>query len=71
MVRFAARHEMARSVEDVLARRCRVLFLDAPAAASCAEAAGRILADELGPGFDAEASVRAFVELAGRYATLP
>ncbi len=29
MVRFAARHEMARSVEDVLARRSRLLFLDA------------------------------------------
>jgi glycerol-3-phosphate dehydrogenase len=71
MVRFAVRHEMARSVEDVLARRCRVLFLDASAAASCAAAVGSIVADELGSGFDAEASVRAFVELAGRYATLP
>ena len=29
MVRFAARHEYARTVEDVLARRSRLLFLDA------------------------------------------
>ncbi len=31
MVRFAARHEYARTVEDVLARRSRLLFLDAAA----------------------------------------
>ena len=37
MVRFAARHEMARSVEDVLARRCRLLFLDAAEAARHAD----------------------------------
>src|SRR3546814_15752533 len=29
MVRFAARYEYARTVEDVLARRYRLLFLDA------------------------------------------
>ena len=29
MVRFAARNEYARTVEDVLARRWRLLFLDA------------------------------------------
>src|SRR3546814_10796815 len=29
MVRFAARYEYARTVEDVLARRTRLLFLDA------------------------------------------
>ena len=32
MVRFAARHEYARTVEDVLARRSRLLFLHASAA---------------------------------------
>src|SRR5690606_3686726 len=32
MVRFAVRHEYARSVEDVLARRSRLLFTDARAA---------------------------------------
>ena len=44
----AARHELARSVEDVLARRTRALFLDAEAAlAACAQVA-ELLAAELG-----------------------
>ena len=47
MVRFAARYEMAQSVEDVLARRCRLLFLDAAEAARQADAVATILADEL------------------------
>ena len=34
MVRFAARHEYARTAEDVLARRSRLLFLDAKLAAN-------------------------------------
>lgn len=71
MVRFAARHELAASVEDVLARRCRLLFLDAPAAAALADAVGAILAEELGPGFDAAASAASLRALAARYATLP
>ncbi|MET4579043.1 glycerol-3-phosphate dehydrogenase/oxidase [Ottowia thiooxydans] len=48
MVRFAARFEYARTVEDVLARRSRMLFLDATKAAAAAEAVAGILADELG-----------------------
>jgi glycerol-3-phosphate dehydrogenase len=71
MVRFAVRHEMARSVEDVLARRSRLLFLDAAVAAGCAEGVAGILAQELGTAFDAAGSVRAFGELARRYGTLP
>jgi glycerol-3-phosphate dehydrogenase len=71
MVRFAARHEMARSVEDVLARRSRLLFLDAREAAAQAEAVATILSEELGPGFDAAASVAAFKALAAQYAALP
>ncbi|MBY4896292.1 glycerol-3-phosphate dehydrogenase/oxidase [Cupriavidus sp. AU9028] len=47
-VRFAARHELARRVEDVLARRNRLLFLDARAAIAAAPAVARILAEELG-----------------------
>ena len=43
MVRFAARHEMARTVEDVLARRSRLLFLDAAAAGRAGEAVAEIL----------------------------
>ena len=71
MVRFAARHEMAASVEDVLARRCRLLFLDAAEAARQAAPVAEILADELGADIDAAASAAAFEALAERYHTLP
>jgi len=71
MVRFAARYELAASVEDVLARRCRLLFLDAAEAARQADAVAAILAQELGPGFDAAASAGAFKLLAARYLELP
>jgi glycerol-3-phosphate dehydrogenase len=45
---WAARHEMARTVEDALARRTRALFLNAQAAIDMAPAAARLLAQELG-----------------------
>ncbi len=45
---YAARHEMARTVDDVLARRTRALFLDAAAARASAPAVAEILARELG-----------------------
>ncbi len=44
----AARHEMARSVEDALARRTRALLLDARASAEAAPRAAALLAAELG-----------------------
>jgi glycerol-3-phosphate dehydrogenase len=71
MVRFAARYEMARSVEDVLARRSRLLFLDAREAGRQAPAVAAILTAELGTGFDAQASTAAFATLAEQYATVP
>jgi glycerol-3-phosphate dehydrogenase len=71
MVRFAARYEMAQGVEDVLARRCRLLFLDAAEAARQADAVAAILAEELGEGFDAAASAAAFKALAMQYQQLP
>jgi glycerol-3-phosphate dehydrogenase len=71
MVRFAVRHEMAQSVEDVLARRCRLLFLDAAEAQRQAGAVAKILAEELGPGFDAAASQASFEALAQQYQRLP
>jgi glycerol-3-phosphate dehydrogenase len=71
MVRFAVRHEMALSVEDVLARRCRLLFLDAAEAQRQAGAVAKILAEELGAGFDAAASQAAFEALAAQYQRLP
>ncbi|WP_409017302.1 FAD-dependent oxidoreductase [Caballeronia sp. LZ008] len=48
--RFAARAELARCVEDVLARRNRALFLDAAAARDAAPEVARIMAEELGHG---------------------
>jgi glycerol-3-phosphate dehydrogenase len=46
MVRFAVRHEYARSLEDVLARRSRLLFLDAALARQVAPKVAVILAQE-------------------------
>ena len=47
-VAWAARHELARTVEDVLARRTRALILDARASIEAAPRVAEILADELG-----------------------
>jgi glycerol-3-phosphate dehydrogenase len=70
MVRFAARAEMAASVEDVLARRSRLLFLDARQAGEVADSVAAVLADELGPGFDAVRSAAQLRALAARYAAV-
>ena len=67
MVRFAARFEYAVKVEDVLARRSRLLFLDARLAASVARRVGEILVQET--GIDPE--VGAFLDLAQHYLRLP
>lgn len=45
---WAARHQMARTVEDVLARRDRLLFLQASKAIEAAPSVAAILAKELG-----------------------
>lgn len=47
-VLWSVRYEMARTVEDILARRQRALFLDARAAIAMAPVVARILAKELG-----------------------
>ncbi|MFO0125229.1 MAG: FAD-dependent oxidoreductase [Betaproteobacteria bacterium] len=70
MVRFGARFEMARTVEDMLARRSRLLFVDAQQAAACADEVGKILAEELGPA-SAPQDLEAFKALAARYAEVP
>jgi glycerol-3-phosphate dehydrogenase len=67
MVRFAVRHEYARTVEDVLARRSRWLFLDARRAAEAATPVAAILREELGSAFDAAGSAAAFTALAANY----
>lgn len=67
MVRFAVRYEYARNVEDVLARRSRLLFLDAGLAATIAPAVSKIIQEETGqdPGLDA------FLSLTAHYSHLP
>ena len=67
LVRFAARHEYARTVEDVLARRSRWLFLDAGRAGDLAPQVGSILTQETGT----DPAVDACIQLAQRYRTLP
>jgi glycerol-3-phosphate dehydrogenase len=62
---FAVRHEMARTVEDVLSRRTRALLLDARAAERAGPVTAHIMADELGRDKAwADEQVRAFCELA-------
>ncbi|MEZ0307301.1 MAG: FAD-dependent oxidoreductase [Ramlibacter sp.] len=67
MVRFGARHEYARTVEDVLARRWRLLFLDARLAGSMAAKVGALLEKETG----VDPQVEAFEALSRLYLTLP
>jgi glycerol-3-phosphate dehydrogenase len=65
---WAAREEMARTVEDMLARRTRALFLDAEDAAAMAPAVARLLAAELTRDAEWEsAQVTAFRDLASGY----
>ena len=65
---WAARHELARTVEDVLARRTRALFLNARAAIAMAPRVASLLAAELGrdAAWQSE-QVRSFSDLARRY----
>ena len=65
MVRFAASFEYARQVEDVLARRSRLLFLDAALARKLAPKVGKILREET--GIDPE--IKAFEALCDQYST--
>jgi glycerol-3-phosphate dehydrogenase len=47
-VLWAVRHEMARTVDDVLSRRTRALFLNAKAALEMAPAVAKLMSSELG-----------------------
>jgi glycerol-3-phosphate dehydrogenase len=59
---------MARTVEDVLARRTRALFLNARAALEMAPAVAALMAAELGRDGDWIAEqVRAFHDIARNY----
>ena len=67
-VLWAARHEMARTVEDVLARRVRVLFLDAKKSIEMAPRVAEILAKELGKDQDwAKCQIDDYTKLAKSY----
>ncbi len=65
---WAARREMARTIDDVLARRTRALLLDARAAMEAAGTVAAILAQELGrdEGW-VQAQVDEFLEIARSY----
>jgi glycerol-3-phosphate dehydrogenase len=65
---WAARQEMARTLEDVLARRLRALFLNAWAATAAAPRVAMLLAEELGRDDRWQAGqVASFRELAAHY----
>lgn len=65
---WAVREEMARTVEDVMARRTRSLLLDARASVEAAPAVARVLARELGHGGDwVDAQVADYTALAAGY----
>ena len=65
---FACRNEMARNIEDVLARRTRALFLDAAESIKIAPAVAEIMAPELNKdGAWKKAQVEIYTKLANRY----
>jgi len=65
---WAVRHEMARTVDDVLARRVRTLFLDAAASVEMAPAVASLMADELKKDKKwEEDQVRSYTNLASAY----
>lgn len=65
---WAVRNEMAMTVEDILARRTRALFLDARASVEMAPEVARIMASEMGHDESwQEQQVSDFKDLAGSY----
>ena len=69
---WAVREEMARTIEDVLARRLRVLFLDAKMAIDMAPMVAEIMADELNKNKEWQKNqLHEFVNLANNYLLKP
>lgn len=65
---WAVRHEMARTVDDVLARRTRAVFLNARAALDMAPEVARLMAAELGRDESwQERQVRDFQQIAAGF----
>lgn len=69
---WATRNELARTVEDVLARRTRALFLNARAAIAMARPVATLMAEELHRCPDwIESQVDTFTQLAQQYTLSP
>ena len=67
-IRWAVKHEMARTVEDFLSRRTRCLLLDARASIECSHQVAKTMAEELGQTDSwIEDQVREFETLASNY----
>ncbi|MBW1892510.1 MAG: glycerol-3-phosphate dehydrogenase/oxidase [Deltaproteobacteria bacterium] len=67
-VLWAVRNEMARTVEDFLARRVRALLLDARASMEMAPEVALLMARELGYDQDwVKSQIKQYIELAGGY----
>jgi glycerol-3-phosphate dehydrogenase len=65
---WGVREEMARTVDDVLSRRTRALFLNARAAIEMAPAVAKLMAEELGTGQDwIDQQLLQFNDLARKY----
>jgi glycerol-3-phosphate dehydrogenase len=69
---WAVRFELARSVEDVLARRLRALLLDARAAIDIAPTVAGLIAEELNYDEDwKQKQIDNFVQIANQYLLVP
>lgn len=67
-VLWAVREEMAQTVEDVLARRVRLLFVDAREAQKAARRVAEVMAEEMGKNKAwIESQVEAFVKVSNNY----
>ena len=69
---LGVRNEMAMTVEDVLARRIRILFLDAQAAIDCAPEVAALMANEMNKDEEwINNQVHSFTTLAKGYLASP
>ncbi|MFC2123800.1 glycerol-3-phosphate dehydrogenase/oxidase [Bacteroidota bacterium] len=67
-IRYSAKHEMARKIEDFLARRDRALLLDARASGEAAPKVAKIMAEELNKDQSwIEKEIKDYLELANKY----
>jgi len=65
---WAVRHEMARTLDDVLARRVRLLYIDAQEALNVAPKVAEVMASELNmPESWVEEQVKSFTAIANNY----